>query len=367
MRIGIITFVEGNCNFGGVFQSVALQDFLRGMGCEPALLRIRYNKSKPFILSFLERPAKAVLERTKARRFAPFKARHIPTCGLPVYELRSFLGNPPAFDAFVCGSDQIWNPGFLEDEAKRNLFFLNFGPDSVRRVAYAASWGAAEIARALQAAVRPLIRRLDAVSVREKSGVALAAELGVDAAWLPDPTLLHPDSYWNALADKTPRQDSEPTLFRCAYRWTPRVPFEKVERLIQEKNPLRTVIPFSNRPFHDRAMTKCLAPEEWLAAMRDASFVLANSYHATLFSIIFRRPFLVIPLAGKYAGMNERIYSITERLGLEDRIVDSADDARIRAQVAALIDWDAVEHKLDPWRAEARSFLANALDLPPAS
>ena len=362
MRIGVITFVNRNFNYGGVFQGIAMRDYLRSLGHEAILLDVQFETVKSPLLKFLERPAKGILERTKIKRFRPFKRKYVESGLSPFYTLDTFLADPPLFDAYVCGSDQIWNKGICAHPLKRRLFFLDFGPDGAKRIAYAASWGAAATDPVWEKDVAACLKRFDAISVREASGVDLAAKLGAPAVWLPDPTLLHTPDYWGAMADGAIHPAAGITLFKCEYRWTPAVPFATVENLIREAYPsIRTVTPFSNRPLREWAMTRCLSPEEWLSPARHATFALTNSYHATLFSIQFHRPFLVIPLVGKYEGMNERIFSITDRLGLKDRIVNSPDPRKLRDQIAAPIDWDRAERALAEWRQDARRFLTENL------
>ena len=360
MKIGIVTLVDVN-NYGGVLQAVAIQDYLRMSGHDAVLLHVRYNPRGNRLIKFLERPAKGVVEFVKDRKFASFRGRHFRTGGLPSFELKAFLADSPAFDAYVCGSDQIWNPGNCADELKRRLFFLDFGRPEARRVAYAASWGTNALDEGVHREIARCLGRFNAVSVREKSGAEIVDALGGRASWVPDPALLHDSEYWGAIADEAERKASAETLFQCEYRWTPCVSFQDVRALLCGTYGWKTVIPFSNKPFRQLALTRCLSPAEWLDGVRRSSFVLSNSYHAVLFSIVFKRPFLAIPLIGKYAGMNERIYSVTERLGLQDRLVTAFDPAQILKQAETPIDWAAVHRRLNEWRGEASAFLAAAL------
>ena len=360
MTLGIVTLVDVN-NYGGVLQAVAIQDYLRKSGHDAVLLHVLYNRRGNPLVKFLERPAKGVVEFIKDRKFASFRARHFCTGGLPPFELKAFLADSPAFDAYVCGSDQIWNPGNCADELRRRLFFLDFGKPEARRVAYAASWGRKTLDAGLHREIARCLGRFNAISVREKSGAEIVSELGRSATWVPDPALLHDSTYWGAIADEAERKASEKTLFQCEYRWTPCVSFQDIQTLLCGKFGWKTVIPFSNKPIRQLALTRCLSPAEWLDGVRRSAFVLSNSYHAVLFSIVFKRPFLVIPLIGKYAGMNERIYSVTERLGLQDRLVTAFDPAQILKLAETPIDWESVHRRLSDWRGEADAFLAAAL------
>ncbi len=361
MKLGIMTLIDVN-NYGGVLQAIAIQDYLQQAGHDAVLLHIRYNPQGNRILKFLERPTKGIIEQIKARKFATFRLQHFHHGGLPAYDPQAFLETPPAFDAYVCGSDQIWNSGNCADSVKRRLFFLDFGDSQAKRIAYAASWGAKTLAPHLQPEVAACLARFDAISVREKSGVAIASELGFQALWLPDPALLHQADYWHAIADEAENKGAPETLFQCEYRWTPCVDFQLVRTLLCRRHGWRTVIPFANKPLRQFAFTRCLAPAEWLDGIRKSAFVLTNSYHALLFSIQFKRPFLVIPLSGKYAGMNERIFSVTKRLGLQDRVITEYNEEQIIKRAETPIDWDAVDARLTDWRKEADAFLTDALN-----
>ncbi|MDD4102967.1 MAG: polysaccharide pyruvyl transferase family protein [Kiritimatiellae bacterium] len=359
MRIGIITLIDVN-NYGGVLQAAAIQDYLCQAGHDAVLLHVQYNRKRNSFLKFLERPAKGVLEAVKARQFAAFRHTHFRMGEFPCFNLSAFLSECPGFDAYVCGSDQIWNPGNCADDLKRRLFFLDFGTPEAKRVSYAASWGSETVDDRLKPAIAGLLKRFDAVSVREKSGVEIVSKMGLSAAWVPDPTLLHDAGYWGRIADEAKQRTSAKTLFMCEYRWSPCVPLGKVREVLCETYGWRTVKPFSNRPFREMNFS-CLSPSEWLDEIRRASFVLSNSYHGILFSIIFQRPFMAVPLIGKYAGMNDRIFSVTNRLGLQNRILTQFDPDQIQRLAETPVDWADVGQRLAVWRGEADTFLSSAL------
>ncbi|MDD4024318.1 MAG: polysaccharide pyruvyl transferase family protein [Kiritimatiellae bacterium] len=360
MRIGIITLIDVN-NYGGAFQAAAIQDYLRKAGHDAVLLHVQYNKRRNPALKFIERPGKGVVEIIKERKFAAFRERHFRAGGLPAYGLERFLDEAPEFDAYLCGSDQIWNSGNCADPLRRRLFFLDFGAADAKRVAYAASWGAKTLDEGVRQAVADCLDRFDAISAREKSGVEIVEGLGKQARWVPDPVLLHAAGYWEDIADEALKKAVGNTLFKCEYRWTPCVPFADVQKLLCGKYGWDVATPFSNRPLREFALTRCLSPQEWLDNLRRAPFVLTNSYHALLFSIIFKRQFLAIPLIGKYAGMNERIFSVAERLGLEDRLLTKFEPDQIIELAEKPINWERVGRELADWRHEADAFLKTAL------
>lgn len=360
VKIGIVTLCEAN-NYGGVLQAYALQTYLRGMGHESAILPVDYAKRRSSPLKALERPVKAVTEAVKARTFAPFRAKYLAAPGVAACRVDAFLRQPPRFDAYVCGSDQVWNRGACADSELRKYFFLDFGEASARRVSYAASWGAQALEPSVRDGIRACLQKFTALSVREKSGRDIVADLGLSAQWLPDPTLLLEAGEWGRLAEDEPRPLGDNVLFQCEYRWTPCVRLSEINRVLVRQFGWNTVIPFSDHPIRDAAYTRCLTPSQWVNGIRRASLVLTNSFHGMVFSIIFRRPFIAVPLAGKYAGMNERLLSLAERLGLQDRLLTDPDPRRIVALAQAPIDWEAVSRRLGLWKSEAHDFLADAL------
>jgi hypothetical protein len=360
MDVGIVTLWSVN-NFGGVLQAYAMQTALEQLGHRAFVVPVTYDLKKTEWRKALERPAKFAFDALKAKSFKAFRNGHLKAGDMTPCTLQECFLRGVQADALVCGSDQIWNPGVCSQADLRRFFFLNFGAPSIRRVSYAASWGTDALDPAVKTEVASCLKRLQAVSVREKSGVTLAAELGCSAAWLPDPTLLLEPAAWEALAEKAEHPPRPNTLFQCEYRWTPCVPFAPVVRQLRDKLGLRPVIPFSRHLIRDAAYTRCMTPPEWVNGIKCASFVVTNSFHGTIFSIIFRRPFIAIPLAGKYAAMNARIYSLAERLGLENRLLTVADPAQINRLSEAPIDWDEVAMRLMRWRAEAKAFLLSAL------
>ncbi|HPW74770.1 MAG TPA: polysaccharide pyruvyl transferase family protein [Kiritimatiellia bacterium] len=360
MKIGIVTLCEAN-NYGGVLQAYALQTYLRRMGHESAVLPVDYAKRRNSPLKVLERPVKTVMEAVKAKKFASFRAKHFRSPGVTACRVDAFLRQPPRFDAYVCGSDQVWSRRACADSELRKYFFLDFGEVTARRISYAASWGAQTLEPAVRDDIRACLQKFTALSVREKSGQGIVADLGFTAQWLPDPTFLLEEGEWRRLAEDEPRTLGDNVLFQCEYRWTPCVRLSEINRVLVRQFGWDTVIPFSDHPFRDAVCTRCLTPSQWVNGIRRASLVLTNSFHGMVFSIIFRRPFIAVPLAGKYAGMNERFLSLAERLGLQDRLLTDPDPSRIIALAQAPIDWESVYRHLNDWRREASTFLASAL------
>lgn len=342
-------------NYGGVLQNYALQRVLERMGHSPLTIDCR---RKPWLRRALSFFKTALLWLTPRRRpfsycrrrpfIEDFMRRNIHATPTVRHYAPSIV-RKYALDAIVVGSDQIWNPrmGRLTDGIRSRYLCFAEG-FSLKRVAYAVSFGKDEweYTPRQTAAARRLVRLFDGVSVREKSGVALCRErLGVAAEWVLDPTLLLRREDYAGLCGGVPPQGG----FLLAYILNPGTASDaRVAAAAAELElPARHV-------YADAAAS--LTVEEWLAMFRDASFVITDSFHGTVFSIIFNKPFTV--LRNEKRGM-ARLTSLLALLGLERRLASGA--GKSPGTRADGIDWRLAERTLEAERARSLAFLEKHL------
>ena len=198
-----------------------------------------------------------------------------------------------------------------------------------------------------------LLCSMDAISVREQSGVEIVQKLsGRKAVWVPDPTLLVNDGYPEAVL---PADQHEDYIF--SYTLRSRDLVSHVERQMAAATGLSVVSPMALAASgHGEP-----GPLEWLGYIKSAKVVITNSYHGTLFSIIFKKPFVFVGLSGAKAGFNERANSLLRGLGLQDRMMDSYDEDRLRAIMQENVDWDRVHQQIEAWRVAATGFLETSI------
>jgi polysaccharide pyruvyl transferase WcaK-like protein len=98
-------------------------------------------------------------------------------------------------------------------------------------------------------------------------------------------------------------------------------------------------------------------PEEWLGYIKHADFVVTNSFHGTVFSVLFNKPFITIGLAGKKSGLNARAKALLNRVGLEHRLLTDLTVDNVETLLQEKIDWASVNNKLSDWRQEALDFI----------
>ena len=373
-RVGILTF-HFVPNYGAVWQIYALQEALTARGHRVSVVDYQpahVNAGGRFWLPTSRRRIRANLViayqkylRFRARfgrrrkiedAFAGFRGGSLRVTGRRYRTVGGLRRQPPQLDAVVCGSDQIWNPSaqFGLDPA----YFADFGPAALRRVAYAASFGRGSIEGEFYPQLKTLVDQIDHVSTREPSGAGILARAGVSkpVATLPDPTLLW-DEY-----PVVPRPAGVPEKYLFSYVLRSGDAVNAIQRGIAGQLELPVVTPMNPHTVKSDAAVQVIpTPEEWLALIRNASAVITNSFHGTLFSIILRRPFVVVGIGSGKGALNERARSLLERLGLTERFVTTDDVDEARRQLEAPIDWDAVQERRDTWRAEALAFLDESL------
>lgn len=375
MKIGILTFHFSE-NFGALLQAYALRKWFTDHGhvaefipYHPAHVeeggsvqlsltasalkanaKILYLKSAAFLHSHFG-------NKTQAIRFAEFRANQLGISGAPLRTIAELEAISSRYDLIVAGSDQIWSPsvqyGF--DPA----YFLSFAKhSSARLVSYAASFGRDKLSPQELEALAPLLRHLSSISVRELSGVGLVkAASGRNAACVPDPTLLH-EQYSELLHTSDDNRSGH--IFCYALR-TAEVIRDVAETTSQTLSaPI--ISPYNvHRRWREIGQTVHPGPAEWVSQLANASFVVTNSFHGTVFSILFRKPFLVAELPGSRAAMNARSRNLLGQLGLMDRFVGTDHLPMVRTLIGTPINWDTVAAKQEILRQSGASFLEDEL------
>lgn len=267
-------------------------------------------------------------------------------------------------EGYVVGSDQVWRPGYSPDIP---AYFLDFVWESaIRKVAYAASFGVDqwEFTPELTARCAPLAQGFHALSVREDSAVKLCKQyLGVEALHVVDPTLLLEREAYEALLPSGAAGSGNGKAQLMAYVLDKNAAKTGWIRRIAEKKGLAVNSVGAEARFWDvgkRGVEQCVAPpvETWLSGFKNAAYVVTDSFHGTVFSILFRKPFVCLVNHSRGAT---RFTSLLTALGLHDRMVEAdalGDDCPLLDKP---IDYDAVEALLKQERSKAFAFLDEAL------
>ena len=274
-------------------------------------------------------------------------------------ELKSYFLNED-FDAVIVGSDQTWRPKYSPCITNYFLDFLS-NNDQIKKLAYASSFGTSEweFDEKQTKQCRELITKFDAISVRESAGIQLCRKyLRTEAQLVLDPTLLlERQDYIDLIKNKLGSLESST---QGVFNYILDDNEAKVEVVNQVANYLDTLsfrkqpnktLPITNKK--DLLDCKYPAIEDWLNSFYIADFVVTDSFHGTVLSIIFEKPFITIVNKDRGAA---RFESLLRLLGLEDRMF--YDVANIdTSMVEDSIDYIAIKQKLEPLQKLSLNFL----------
>ena len=375
-RIGIITFWWTQHNYGQMLQVYALQKFLEKKGHDPFVIRyigpvIKVENKSTFldklsinnIRNFLTRKFnKEKLIKNEKRDFDAFRSKYLQLSDLTYITENEILRNPPVADAYICGSDQIWNDNF-----GRSLdpYLLSFGDKKVKRIAYAASFGKTDFSEDSMKLFQKRFKAFDAISVREREGIEICSRANYhNAMWVPDPTLLLTYKDWDALASEGNLNKygiDELTPYTFIYTLGNSNMPDRNEFLsyFKKKPDFKSIHISSNTDFSGDCYPSI---EDWLLLMKNSQFVLTNSFHGMIFSILLRKKFVILPNTGKQKGMNGRITSFLERSGLNDHLMWNYDIDQIKSIENKEVDWNQIHTMLSNWIDESSDFLLDNIN-----
>ena len=293
MKIGILTQPLLN-NYGGTLQNYALQVVLRKLGHDPitidyipksSLFRYLLSCLKTIVYLFIpsKRRSFSAHPRRKKRNthFYRFIKDNI-ILTKTVCNLSNSLIENYGLEAIVVGSDQVWRPKYnphIKD------MFLGFVKNSkIKKISYAASFGTDkwEFSDEQTVMLQPLIRKFAAISVREESAVKLCKQyIGIESIQVLDPTLLIEKTDYMKICSRVPKEEKS---FIFAYILD--MDNKKMELLDEIGKEWGIAI-----QCHSAEAEANLSIEEWIAKFRDASYIVTDSFHGTVFSILFGKPF----------------------------------------------------------------------------
>jgi hypothetical protein len=371
MKIGILTFLNAQDNYGQVLQGYALKKYLENKG--HSVHFINYNRydivsNKKNIITKLQ---KLLNLEVIAKYIAAIFYKKIYQCSLKIHNRNFDLfrekhfsftikyntwvelkKNPPEMDIYITGSDQVWNfPDISHCKNIINAFFLNFG--NALKISYAASFGANEFSNEYYSLISPLLNDFLAISVREESGCTILEKLGFKKSQLvPDPCFLLKTKYWQEIM--TDRVTDKG--FICIYLINNQIDISARKIISNFLGEKYYCISGQERINFIKKTYPTI--EEWLELIFKADCVITNSYHGLVFSLIFNKKFIVIPLTGEIGKhMNTRIYSLLNKLNIQDRILDSQNIENIQKLINTEIDYETTNEKLAAFIDIGKEFL----------
>ena len=369
MKIGILTNYNGP-NYGAMLQAFALRRKLEDLGHKVVFLRSIWNLHwyVPLWKCFYGWNLHGVRSKFRDHFRYPitaFSAGFPETAPLP--DFAAHVRATSDLDAVIVGSDQVWNPRWVLPWI--DIQFLGFAPDSCRKIAYAASFSVDEWGDEKRQETGSLLRRFDAISVRETNGERIVRSLcGRNARTVLDPVLLHDAEFYRSFS-ATKTESDDKSFFTYFAGSTPVASEQRCIKAMREIWPdarhESDKIPIGRGPFarltDQLGISGAVPVADWLGLIDGASFVLSDSFHGTAFSILFHRPFAVRLFEGCDRGMNQRILSLLDILGLRHRVFTDESISRLSSIVASPIDWKGVDALLAEQREKSVAFLESVL------
>jgi hypothetical protein len=337
MKIGIMTVWTTKNNYGCILQCYALQQYLLSIGHDAYLIRYVPAKSllvkvkrviqvSPFQLLRLIRLR--ISENhgrdNLKRRFNVFRNEFIKQSE-KVYTYQDLIKTPPDADVYIVGSDQVWNFRRQSlDEVRYDTlraYFLDFGDHHIKRIAYAASFGKENLNNEFIQEIAPILKKFDYISVREKSGLAICRQCGIDnAEWAPDPTmLLKPNQYRLLYSEVKIKTPSKPYCFIYMLRDNLNFSVKRACDWAKSRDLEVVFVPVDS--FYKGCTRHFPTINEWLFLLDNADCVITDSFHASVFSLLFRKKFGVIPYSG--VDVNSRFISLFDQFDIKPRFVDN--------------------------------------------
>jgi len=366
-KIGLLTPWWTVGNYGQILQAYALQRYLTILGYENYIIkyyapadvgveRVRNNRYFIYYYGYyLKYLSFHVFPFFDKRGFLKFKNKYFRFSKLYMrYE--QLVDKSPSADIYIVGSDQVWGPWF-----RLEPYFLSFGNSSIKKIAYAASFGREVLSDEENILIKKLVKKLDYIGVREESGIDIFKKIGENRAdWVPDPTILLKKNEWEMLLsemDEKPFVAEKIKVFAYIIGKDNNSEIKKIIDLLSCNDSYVCV-----SDGNDKMENMWPTIERWISLIKSSEIIITNSFHGTLFSIIFNKRFITVKRRGiNSEKMNTRFDTLLKKLSIENRLVEKADTDFISFLMINDINWFEINKNLEIWRTYGRDFIKKAL------
>lgn len=380
-KVYILTYYYAD-NYGAVLQAYALAKYIRQVGFDPVF--VKYIAQPPSLLSYLSSPRvlmrkifsnyagflrklrlnasrlKTSHQSKYAEKFQDFRSRYLSVTEKS-FTFDDLMEGSLVAHAFIVGSDQVWSLDFVNGD---RVYLLDFPTTGATKISYAASFGKQKLEGFQKPVFSKCLERFDYVSVREETGLNIVRGVGVDdAKCCLDPTLLN-DNYDELLEDLPLRG-----------RYILFYQLSGDDSLVLEQRALVgqvavelglevvSVMPGSTAPLNENFTLYAPAPDEFVGLIRDAEFVITNSFHGMVFSTIFRKNFVVLPRDRFKDKQNLRMIEFLREYSLDYAYYSGLNSEKLKAIISKSHDFTCYLKKLSHNRTQSECYLAEALGI----
>ncbi len=352
MKIGILTFHHSNYNYGAVLQTFSIYKLIETLGYESYI--INYT---PSVYSVRKKTAASIVAML-GFEFEKFRRRSIPRILHKTETADELKRLNEILDGFVVGSDQVWR--YRTDTNSLYKYYLNFVDDEKVKIAYGASFGLNywDADKETTLNVKKLVKRFDAISVREESGVKICKDIfGVESVNVLDPTLLLDKKYFHELADTQTKQTKQKYLAYMLLDDSKQN--ELFFREIASNNKFKFIGINGKKIWSKKNFFFFKSVNKWLNYIKHSEIVITDSFHCTVFSIIFRKKFIC--LANPHRGVT-RLENLLKLLKLETHFCLGINQFEATKMMVE-INYNEVEEILNKEKIVSINFLKNSLSL----
>lgn len=384
-KVGIVSCYFKH-NYGSMLQAYATQQFLDDFGLENETINIEQNidfskgKKKYYIsqifnykfiksklgmikLKFDKKINKKLRNNISIRdkKYEEFKKKYKLT--KPYLTYSELTEQSKKYSSVLVGSDQLWLPV----NVVADYYTLNWVPENINKISYSTSFGVSNIPEKYKEKYHKFLTRINFLSVRESKGCELVKKLsGKEAKLVCDPTLLLTKEQWSKVQDKD--RIIKDKYILCYFLGNNIAHRKFVERL-KEKTGLKIVslnhadeyVKYSD-VFADETPYN-IGPIEWINLIQYAEFVCTDSFHGTIFSLIYNKDFFTFKRYSNSSKMstNSRIESLLDIVDLKNRLLNG--NEKITDNILTKINYSVANEKITEFRQESKKFLMDALDI----
>lgn len=357
MKAAVVS-LYGNFNYGNRLQSYAVQQVLKKLGIESDVIYVKNFKRVcvQYIRNLVYKtPVHKLRKATKKQELYFKRQKSFEHFNQEYVTLRRFdaVSKIKGYDFYVLGSDQVWNPKRY-NSIRKTLFFLTF-TDSSKKICFSPSFGVSEIPDEWWDYFSEKLNTFPFLSVREEAGAQIIKELtGKDAEVLIDPTLMLDREEWLQIAKKPQNVDTD-TKYVLTY-FLGGVP----QKALQDSEEISRKIDgkvYNLMDPKDESLYTC-GPSEFIYLFRNADFIQTDSFHACIFALLFKKPFLLYAREGEDADMLSRIETLFKTFDIMRKYADSGLENDLFE-----CDYEKSYERLTEEREKVYSFLKRSMDL----
>lgn len=336
MKVAVITR-HAITNYGSLLQGIATQKVIENLGhsCE-IIDYIRHDESyKRHELTLLKRkpnwynnPVKRILyvilrqpeSLYAGRKFEKAQRKYL-NLSKRYTSYEELVKEPPVADVYMTGSDQVWGP--VENGTYDSSYCLSFVPNDKHKIAYAASFGHTEFTTELKQYYKKWLSSYKNIAVREDKAVSILADIGIESCQVLDPTLLLDGKYWSNYFE--PIKDEKYIL---VYQLGNNEKLNEYAKKVAKLKNLKLVRVSPSLHQINRGGKLVWTPSlgKFLSYIKNAEYMITDSFHGTAFAINFNTPFIEVLPEGTTNSRNISILALT---GLSNQILHDYDEVSL--------------------------------------